>query len=72
MVLGSPQNVKEISTRCNFLGVKTDNLTNFMCPLSRNPGIINLLKPSGSVKCCNVIALLMKSSMIRVINRVVK
>ena len=26
MFLGSPQNVKEISTRCYFLGVKAENL----------------------------------------------
>jgi hypothetical protein len=34
-----------------------DNLTNFMCRLSRNSGGLNLLEPSGPVQACNGIAL---------------
>ena len=34
-----------------------DNLTNFMCRLSRNPGSLNLLEPSGPVQASIGIAL---------------
>jgi hypothetical protein len=73
MVLGPPQNVKDISTRCFFLWVKADKITTFMCQISRNPGSLNLLEIPGPVKCFNGIALLItKSNNIRVINRVAK
>jgi hypothetical protein len=36
---------------------KDDNLTTFMCRLSRNSGSLNLLEPSGPVQACNGVAL---------------
>ena len=36
---------------------RVDNLTTFMCRLSRNSGSLNLLQPSGPVQACNMIPL---------------
>jgi hypothetical protein len=36
---------------------RADNLTTFICRLSRNSGKVNLVEPSGPVKAYNVIAL---------------
>jgi hypothetical protein len=35
---------------------RADNLTTFMCRLSRNSGSLNLLEPQGSVQACNGVA----------------
>jgi hypothetical protein len=36
---------------------RVDNLTTFMCRLSRNPGSLNLLELLGTVQACNGIVL---------------
>jgi hypothetical protein len=62
MVLESTQPLTEMSTRNISWGVKAavrraDNLTTFMCRLSRNSGSLNRLEPSGPVQACNGTAL---------------
>jgi hypothetical protein len=55
------QPLTEISTRNISWGVKAagaDNLTTFMCRLSRNLGASNSWNPKGPVQACNEIALL--------------
>jgi hypothetical protein len=55
MALGSTQLVAEITSRDTTWEVKlpvrrTDNLTSFLCQLSRNSWILNLLAPSRPVQ----------------------
>jgi len=57
MALGMTQPLKEMSTRNVSLGGKgcgcvrlTDNLTTFMCRLSRNSGSVN---PAGALMACS-------------------
>jgi len=44
---------------------RVDNLTTFMCRLSRNPGSLNLLKLLGAVQACNGRALPLLSGLIK-------
>jgi len=62
MVLGSTQPLN----RDIFWGVKVavrraDNLTIFVCWLSRNPGSLNLLEPYGSFQTSNGVTLTLQS-----------
>ena len=72
MVLGSASNINDCQG--NLLGVKgpvprDDNLTTFMCWLSRNSGSLIFLEPKGPVQACKGTALpSFTSCVIRVLN----
>jgi hypothetical protein len=62
MALALTQPLTEMSTISPWGGVRrlvrtADNLTTFMCRLSRNSGSLNLLTPYGPVQACNGITL---------------